>query len=150
MKKTILIFSLMAAAVFSQDICDTVSAANKKEAEEQARLNIAKNIASQIDYSSKDVAKVKNGEGSRKTTIVESIQSTMKNANAVKFTPFAGTGKGYSLSACISKKDAAAPYINSQKNLAAKLQIAAIKAKISSKEYEEIIDIYYKLGDIAL
>ncbi|MDR0515793.1 MAG: hypothetical protein LBH25_01965 [Fibromonadaceae bacterium] len=135
MKKTFLILSLIANTAFSQDICDAITAANKTEAEKQARANIAINIASQIDYSSKRVTKVKNDEGSRKSSIIESIQSTMKNANAIVFKPLAGNG-GYSLSACISKENAAKPYINSQKSLMAKLQIAANKTKISTKEYE--------------
>jgi len=147
MKKIVFIVSLIVGVSFSQDICETVSAVSEQAARDQALVAIAKRIASQIGYSSEEVTTVIGIEGNREISTTESIKTSMEITDAVKCNSLASTEKGiFRRECCISKKDAARPYLDSLRYLAESFK--NVSEKIIRDNCGNISQIYRSIKNI--
>jgi len=128
-----IILAMLAQAASAQEICSTQIFGAKTEAEamQKAAASLAQAINSSISYASKTEETIDGTESRQRDTTRASTYSKLLNAHAARYEK-GRNAEGYFSKACMSAKDAAAPYLNLLKDLARTLKTQTQKADRSS------------------
>lgn len=146
MKHFNILLLLIPAMLTAQEICGSqiIGAKTETEAEQKAAASLAQAINSKVSYENKTEEIIDGTESKQRDTTKASINSKLLNAHAAKYAK-GKNAEGYFSKACMSAKDAAAPYMNSLKDLARTLKTQLQKAK-DKNDCKSIDEIYKKIG----
>jgi hypothetical protein len=125
-------------------------AQNAEEARQRATASLAQAINSKVSSQSTMKETIFGTESEQRDTTIQQVTSQLLNAQAAKYTDGIDY-YGYFSKACMSREDAAKPYLDQLREQDGKLRnaVLALGGRSGKKEsWENVVAIYKKLKDL--